>query len=63
MGRKEKSNDTKPTLIDAGIIRENQQRTTISVQITSNESTAKISIHPETVQYPDRWIKRSQLLS
>uniref|UniRef100_A0A0C1NG87 Uncharacterized protein n=1 Tax=Tolypothrix bouteillei VB521301 TaxID=1479485 RepID=A0A0C1NG87_9CYAN len=60
-GRKEKS--TIQNLIDAGIIRENQQRTTISVQITSNESTAKISIHPETVQYPDRWIKRSQLLS
>jgi hypothetical protein len=60
-GRKEKS--TVQKLIDTGIIRENQQRTTLPVQITSNESTAKISIHPETVQHPDQWIKRSQLLS
>jgi hypothetical protein len=50
-------------LIKSGVIRENQQRTTIPVQITSNESTCKIIINPETIQYPEQWIKRSQLLS
>ncbi|PLZ43406.1 hypothetical protein CBP26_05285, partial [Fischerella thermalis WC538] len=34
-----------------------------AVKITSNESTCKIIIDPETVQYPDKWVKRSQLVS
>lgn len=58
-----KETSTVQKLIDAGIIRPNQQRTTIPVQITSNESTCKIIIDPETVQYPDKWVKRSQLIS
>jgi hypothetical protein len=58
-----KESSTVKKLIDAGIIRQNQQRTTIPVQITSNESTCKITINPETVQYPNQWIKRSQLIS
>jgi hypothetical protein len=60
-GRKEDSTIEK--LIKSGIIRENQQRTTIPVEITSNESTCKIIINPETIQYPEQWIKRSQLIS
>ncbi|MDF5727689.1 MAG: putative molybdenum carrier protein [Rhizonema sp. PD38] len=58
-----KESSTVQKLIDTGIIRSYQQRTTIPVQITSNESTCKITINPETVQYPDQWIKRSQLIS
>lgn len=58
-----KETSTVQKLIDTGIIRPNQQRTTIPVQITSNESTCKIIINPETVQYPDKWVKRSQLIS
>ncbi|WP_414588384.1 YpsA SLOG family protein [Scytonema sp. PCC 10023] len=58
-----KESSTVQKLIDTGIIRSNQQRTSIPVQITSNESTCKITINPETVQYSDRWIKRSQLVS
>lgn len=58
-----KETSTVQKLIDTGIIRPNQQRTTIPVQITSNESTCKIIIDPETVQYPDKWVKRSQLIS
>ncbi len=60
-GKKEKSAVQK--LIDAGVIRENQLKTTVPVQITSNESTCKINIDPESVQYPDQWIKRSQVLT
>ncbi|MHC5746437.1 MAG: hypothetical protein ACYTXT_32000 [Nostoc sp.] len=58
-----KESSTVQKLIDTGIIRLNQQRTSIPVQITSNESTCKITINPETVQYPDKWVKRSQLIS
>ena len=58
-----KEDSTIEKLIKSGIIRENQQRTTIPVEITSNESTCKITINPETIQYPEQWIKRSQLLS
>ncbi|MBC6435597.1 hypothetical protein FM036_40090 [Nostoc sp. HG1] len=58
-----KESSTVQKLIDTGIIRLNQQRTTIPVQIISNESTCKITINPETVQYPDKWVKRSQLIS
>ena len=41
-----KESSTVQKLIDTGIIRTNQQRTTIPVQITSNESTCKITIKP-----------------
>ncbi|MEH2206292.1 MAG: hypothetical protein V7K53_19795 [Nostoc sp.] len=58
-----KESSTVQKLIDTGIIRLNQQRTSIPVQITSNESTCKITINPETVEYPDKWVKRSQLIS
>lgn len=58
-----KESSTVQKLIDTGIIRLNQQRTSIPVQIISNESTCKITINPETVQYPDKWVKRSQLIS
>ncbi|MBE8966363.1 hypothetical protein IQ277_08915 [Nostocales cyanobacterium LEGE 12452] len=58
-----KESSTVQKLIDTGIIRLNQQRTTIPVQITSNESTCKITINPETVEYPEKWVKRSQLIS
>ncbi|MEH1861764.1 MAG: hypothetical protein V7L21_28070 [Nostoc sp.] len=58
-----KESSTVQKLIDTGIIRLNQQRTTIPVEITSNESTCKITINPETVEYPDKWVKRSQLIS
>jgi hypothetical protein len=58
-----KESSTVQKLIDTGIIRLNQQRTSIPVEITSNESTCKITINPETVEYPDKWVKRSQLIS
>ncbi|MHC0067287.1 hypothetical protein ACWATR_30990 [Nostoc sp. UIC 10890] len=58
-----KESSTVQKLIDTGIIRLHQQRTTIPVQITSNESTCKITINPETVEYPEKWVKRSQLIS
>ncbi|MBC1299220.1 hypothetical protein GNF11_30830, partial [Nostoc sp. UCD122] len=58
-----KETSTVQKLIDTGIIRLNQQRTSIPVEITSNESTCKITINPETVEYPDKWVKRSQLIS
>ncbi|WP_246163644.1 hypothetical protein [Brasilonema sennae] len=60
---RKKESSTIQKLIDTDIIRLNQQRTTIPVQITSNESTCQITINPETVQYPNQWIKRSQLVS
>ncbi|MEC4815927.1 MAG: putative molybdenum carrier protein, partial [Scytonema sp. PMC 1069.18] len=49
-------------LIEKGIINTRQICTTLPVRITSNESTCKITINPETVQYPDQWIKRNQLI-
>ncbi len=49
-------------LVNAGIINENKVQTTIPVIITSNETTCKLSIDPESVQYPETWIKRHQLV-
>ncbi|WP_289791708.1 putative molybdenum carrier protein [Chlorogloeopsis sp. ULAP01] len=49
-------------LIRAGIINENKVQTTIPVVITSNATTCKLTINPESVQYPENWIKRYQLV-
>jgi ribonuclease HI len=49
-------------LVNAGIINENKVQTTIPVIITSNETTCKLSIDPESVQYPETWVKRYQLV-
>ena len=49
-------------LVNAGIINENKVQTTIPVIITSNETTCKLSIDPESVQYPETWVKRHQLV-
>jgi hypothetical protein len=49
-------------LVDAGIINESKVQTTIPVIITSNETTCKLTIDPESVQYPETWVKRYQLV-
>lgn len=61
--RQDSSSSVIQQLIDRGYLREDQTKVTIPVQITSNESTCKITINPEKVQYPTQWIKRSQLIS
>ncbi len=54
---------TPQILINNCILKENQTRTTIPVQITTNETTCTLSIDPETVKYPDKWVKRSHLIN
>ncbi len=49
-------------LIQAGVIKENQFQTTIPVIINSNDGTCKLTIDPESVQYPETWVKRHQLV-
>ncbi|NMF64628.1 MULTISPECIES: reverse transcriptase-like protein [Brasilonema] len=49
-------------LVDAGIINESKVQTTIPVILTSNETTCKLTIDPESVQYPETWVKRYQLV-
>ena len=49
-------------LVDASIINESKVQTTIPVIITSNETTCKLTIDTESVQYPETWVKRHQLV-
>ncbi|MBW4512901.1 MAG: putative molybdenum carrier protein [Scytonematopsis contorta HA4267-MV1] len=53
---------TPQILIDNKILKENQNKTTIPVQLTTNETTCTLRIDPETVKYPDKWVKRSHLI-
>jgi Circularly permutated YpsA SLOG family len=59
---KSKSPTSPELLIKNGIIKLGEKSRTIPVEITTNETTCTLSINPETVQYPDRWIKRRELI-
>ncbi|MBW4513039.1 MAG: hypothetical protein KME64_42155 [Scytonematopsis contorta HA4267-MV1] len=59
---KSKNPSSPELLIKNNIIKFGEKSRTIPVEISTNETTCTLKLNPETVQYPDRWIKRKELI-